>query len=68
MTIVILWYKYKFIHHTTSTDELAISNKFIINFENLNEIDVFLKWDYFIISLHTSVMTYVRYKYVRVHV
>ena len=66
MTIVILWYKYKFIHHTTSTDELAISNKFIINFENLNEIDVFLKWDYFIISLHTSVMTYVRYKYVHV--
>ena len=30
-------------HHTTSTDELAISNKFIINFENLDEIDVFLK-------------------------
>ena len=64
MTIVILWYKYKFIHYTTRKDEIAISHKLILNFENLNEIDVFLKWYIFIISLHTSVTTYVAYKYV----
>ena len=65
MTIVILWYKYKFIHNTTSTDEIAISHKKKSSIsKQLNEIHVLLKWDNFFISLHTFVMAYVPYKYV----
>ena len=45
MTIVILWYKYKFIHNTTKLP--LVTNKSSIS-KKLNEIHVLLKWENFL--------------------